>query len=58
MPMFIARGGHLKWDLPEMLDVLRSTYPNIVFLQGDPIGEHEKVIQAMAIAVHCMEAAI
>jgi sirohydrochlorin cobaltochelatase len=27
MPMFIARGGHLKRDAPEMLAMLRSTYP-------------------------------
>ena len=50
MPMFIARGGHLKKETPEMLDALRLTYPNIEFSLGTAIGEHELVVQAMATA--------
>jgi sirohydrochlorin cobaltochelatase len=50
MPMFIARGGHLKKETPEMLAMLRSTYPQIDFLLGDAIGENEIVVQAMATA--------
>ena len=50
MPMFIARGGHLKNDLPGIIDVLRSTYPNVDFSLGGAIGEDESVIQAMALA--------
>lgn len=50
LPMFIARGGHLKRDLPEMLAVLRSTHPGIDFSLGEAIGEHEIVVQAMADA--------
>ena len=50
MPMFIARGGHLKKETPEMLAMLRSTYPEVDFLLGDAIGESELVVQAMATA--------
>jgi sirohydrochlorin cobaltochelatase len=50
MPMFIARGGHLKKEAPEMLEMLRSTYPNVEFSLGNAIGEHERVVQAMATA--------
>ena len=50
LPMFIARGGHLKKETPAMIDSLRSTYPNVEFLLGDAIGEHEIVVQAMAAA--------
>jgi len=50
LPMFIARGGHLKHDVPEMLDALRRKYPQVDFLLGGAIGEHETVIQAMAQA--------
>lgn len=50
MPMFIARGGHLKNDLPGIIEVLRSTYPNVDFSLGGAIGEDESVIQAMAMA--------
>jgi sirohydrochlorin cobaltochelatase len=50
MPMFIARGGHLKRDVPELLEKLRSTYPQVEFSLGCVIGEHEDVVQAMASA--------
>lgn len=50
VPMFIAQGGHLKRDLPEMLDQLRSTWPDIQFSLRRAIGEDDLVIQAMASA--------
>ncbi|HMT79212.1 MAG TPA: CbiX/SirB N-terminal domain-containing protein [Azonexus sp.] len=50
LPMFIARGGHLKKETPEMIDILRSTYPQVEFSLGNAIGEHEMVVQAMASA--------
>lgn len=50
MPMFIAQGGHLKRDVPEMLDRLRSTFPAVRFSLGGAIGENEIVVQAMAEA--------
>lgn len=50
MPMFIARGGHLKNETPAMMETLRSTYPEVEFLLGGAIGENEIVVQAMADA--------
>ena len=50
MPMFIARGGHLKNETPEMMVIVRSTYKNVEFSLGNAIGEHEMVVQAMAAA--------
>lgn len=50
LPMFIARGGHLKKETPEMIELLRSTYPEVGFSLGNAIGEHELVVQAMAAA--------
>jgi sirohydrochlorin cobaltochelatase len=50
LPMFIARGGHLKRELPEMLEILRSTHPAVEFVLGGAIGEEEIVVQAMADA--------
>jgi len=50
MPMFIARGGHLKNEVPAMLATLRATYPAVEFVLGGAIGEHEIVVQAMADA--------
>jgi len=50
MPMFIAQGGHLKREVPEMLDRLRSTWPEVQFSLCGAIGENEIVVQAMATA--------
>lgn len=50
LPMFIARGGHLKNEAPEILAMLRSTYPEVEFSMNGPIGEDEIVVQAMATA--------
>ena len=50
MPMFIAQGGHLKRDVPEIIDRLRSTHPEVRFSLGGAIGENEIVIKAMAEA--------
>jgi sirohydrochlorin cobaltochelatase len=33
-----------------MLDVLRTTYPDVEFVLSGAIGEHPSVIQAMAAA--------
>lgn len=51
VPMFIAQGGHLKKEVPLLLADLRSTYPQVEFSLSGPIGEQERVIQAMAGSV-------
>jgi len=50
LPMFIARGGHLKREVPEMLASLQQSYPDVEFSLGNAIGEHAMVIRAMADA--------
>ena len=50
LTMFIAQGGHLKRQVPEMLDGLRLTYPEVQFSLGAAIGENDIVVQAMASA--------
>ena len=50
MPMFIAQGGHLKREVPDMLARLRSTWPEVRFSLGEAIGEKEIGVQAMATA--------
>ncbi|MEO8410824.1 MAG: CbiX/SirB N-terminal domain-containing protein [Propionivibrio sp.] len=47
-PMFIAQGGHLKNDVPLIVDRLRTRHPGLVFDLCGPIGEAEGVVQAMA----------
>jgi len=50
-PMFIARGGHIKRDLPDLIEQSRATWPTVEFTLNGVIGENESVIQAMATAV-------
>lgn len=51
LPMFIAQGGHLKRDLPLLLDDLRSRYPQAHFELAPAVGEAEPIVQAMAAHV-------
>ncbi|MBK7955461.1 MAG: CbiX/SirB N-terminal domain-containing protein [Candidatus Accumulibacter sp.] len=48
MPMFIASGGHLKRDVPLLLEELRKHHPRTCFAVAAAIGEAEPVVQAMA----------
>lgn len=48
VPMFIAQGGHLKRDVPLLMDALRTAHPGCAFALTPPVGEAEAVIQAMA----------
>jgi sirohydrochlorin cobaltochelatase len=50
LPMFIARGGHLKKEVPLMLDALRVAHAGVEFELAGAIGEHETVVRAMAAA--------
>ncbi len=54
LPMFIARGGHLKHELPAMIEQLRSTWPTVEFSLSGPVGEQPSVIDAMAEAAIVM----
>jgi sirohydrochlorin cobaltochelatase len=48
VPLFIAAGGHLKKELPLMLDELRQCYPGVTFTLTPPVGESDALITAMA----------
>ena len=51
VPVFLARGGHLKQDLPLLMDELRQSHPQATFELAGAIGEEESVIQAIAAHV-------
>lgn len=48
VPMFIAQGGHLKNDVPVLMDALRNAHPDVRFVLSPPVGEAEAIVQAMA----------
>lgn len=51
VPVFLGAGGHLKSDLPRMVDELRSRYPDLAIRVDPPIGEQAGVIAAIAAAI-------
>ena len=51
LPFFIAQGGHLRKELPEMLSALRAQYPEQAFALLPPLGELPAVQEAMAAAI-------
>lgn len=50
LPMFIAQGGHLKRELPEMVAALRQKHSSLELVLMGAVGEQEPVVQAMARA--------
>lgn len=51
LPFFIAQGGHLRKELPEMLDALALRYPDCKIRLLPPLGELPEVQSAMASAI-------
>ncbi len=50
LPMFLGVGGHVRRDLPQMLDAMRVAAPNCHIDVTAAIGEQDSVMQAMALA--------
>ncbi len=50
LPMFLGAGGHVRKDLPLLLEALQAAHPQVVFALHPPIGETEAVSAAMAQA--------
>lgn len=57
VPVFLAQGGHLKRDLPQLLDEIRLRHPGCTISLARAAGEAESVIAAMAdYARDCLHA--
>jgi sirohydrochlorin cobaltochelatase len=54
VPVFLAQGGHLKRDLPNMLERARARHPEVTLQLTGTIGEQDEVIAAMASAIEHM----
>jgi sirohydrochlorin cobaltochelatase len=48
VPLFLGAGGHVRKDLPELLDRLRATHPGVDWVLHPAIGELDDVVDAMA----------
>ena len=47
-PLFMAQGGHLRNDLPKLLDALRAQHPAVTLDVLPAIGDVEDILQAIA----------
>ena len=50
VPLFLGTGGHLRRDLPPLVDGLRAAHPDVDIHLHAAIGEHAVVVEAMAAA--------
>jgi len=50
VPLFLGSGGHLRHDLPPLVDALRGAHPALAIRLHAAIGEHPAVVEAMARA--------
>lgn len=50
VPLFLGAGGHVRKDLPALLDEMRTAYPHVQWRLRPAIGEDASVIDAMALA--------
>ena len=48
VPLFLAQGGHLKQDLPRLLDDIRRQYPSLRIDVTAAIGDSEELTNAIA----------
>lgn len=47
LPLFLGVGGHLRNDLPPLVDALRSEHPPVTFVLHPAVGESPALIAAM-----------
>lgn len=50
VPMFLGASGHVRRDVPPLVEALRVAHPDVRFELHDAIGEQPTVIRAMAAA--------
>lgn len=48
VPLFLGAGGHVRKDLPKLLEVLSSQFPNVQWTLSPAVGETDILIQALA----------
>lgn len=47
-PLFMAQGGHLKQDVPKILEAIRADHPKIEITLLPAIGEVDAILNAIA----------
>lgn len=50
VPLFLGAGGHVRKDLPALMQVLQSRHPQVRWALHRAVGEEDRVARAMAEA--------
>jgi sirohydrochlorin cobaltochelatase len=48
VPLFMAQGGHLRHDVPRLIEQIQQRYPQISVRLTSPIGEVEPILEQIA----------
>ncbi len=48
LPLFLGTGGHLRRDLPPLVDDIKARHPSVNFALHSAVGEAPALIAAMA----------
>ena len=49
VPLFVARGGHLKKDVPALIEAAQAKHPDCRIELAAVVGEDAGVVHAMAV---------
>ena len=52
VPVFLGQGGHVRQDLPQLVEIAASRHPECTFRLADAAGEDDAVLDA--IAAYCL----
>jgi sirohydrochlorin cobaltochelatase len=52
VPVFFGQGGHVRKDLPAVLEVCRAAHPGVSVFCASAVGEDDSVLDA--VAVYCL----
>lgn len=47
-PLFMAQGGHLKHDVPRILEAIRASHPHVPIALEAALGDVPEIIEAIA----------
>jgi sirohydrochlorin cobaltochelatase len=48
VPMFLGAGRHVREDLPELMERLRTRFPDITLELQQPVGEDARLLDVLA----------
>jgi len=48
VPVFLGQGGHVRSDLPRLVEVISARYPGVSIRAAAPIGEHDVLLDCIA----------